>query len=776
MDPRILRQSTRLFALTISLCALAGTKHNFDLPVFVYSYHPDLPISRYAAGDLGIPEPHHARIYLFAAYRYFEGRPLSPEEQKLWLHQWEHRLNRTWPDRVDTSAWDSIRSKVPLPFAPTQPGVVATRGFTFNSPCAEDAYTTAAATLAARIRRFGISSPEVRAWAQGQDAVFETCKTSAPQQFSPLPAAMPELIRADRAYQQAAALFYAQHFDEARAAFDRIAMDTASPWRIWAPYLAGRSLLWKARQTQSDTVYYESLRQAEKQFNAVLANPALAATHLAAENLLLRCMLITNRKVAIERLGRKLDRGAWLESDLYLYLNALDSMFNHPYEDRATPPRADWPADPLSQWILAFQNDRTPDAALARWRATQSPAWLYAALWRANSATPADLAAAAFALPLTRPGAPALHFAASRLLAWRAEFDLARGALDAVLAALKDFPSASNRTLQLRSQLASDLASFVSLLPRSVIFASIELDTNQVASQEHHDLTWVRNPTKQQIQYARESGARATRLKSLPRLDEFGAAILNTRLPLRLLASIAAGNQLPPHLRQELVLATWTRSVLLNRWDVALQLGPAVAASQPAVQAEMTAFLARPSEEAAAFVFRKLPGARPFMSRGYGRQLTPDKHDEWARNWWYRLTENEMHVIEVELPFMRGGRRDQPPPRLLPHLSFVTETDAAEASAEWAQLRKSGERGLDWIARRVVASLDRTPARADAPEILFQLLVSSRHSWWAAPPDYDQPQTGLRAAYRLLSTRYPRSPWFARLDEIEHGGSLPSWK
>ena len=54
-------------ALVSTAILVAGIKHSFDRPVFVYLHHPDLPIERYAAGQLGIPDPNHARLYLYAA-------------------------------------------------------------------------------------------------------------------------------------------------------------------------------------------------------------------------------------------------------------------------------------------------------------------------------------------------------------------------------------------------------------------------------------------------------------------------------------------------------------------------------------------------------------------------------------------------------------------------------------------------------------------------------------------------------------------------------------
>ncbi len=657
MDTGSIRRSSRAVALIalVALSAQAGIEHDLDRPVFVYALHPDVPMSRFASGAIGISEPAHARVYLFAAYRYFEGRPLTRAEQQMWLQVWNSRAHYSWPEGKIAESWTKVRKQVPVPYQAPGAGRMAVMSprFVFTDICARDPYETAARTLSDRIRRFGAASAEVKFWTAGQDAVFRACETSVPQQLSPAPVGMHPLIRADREYQMAAALFYAQHFDEALAAFRHIAQDPASPWRVWAPYLVGRTLLWKARQTQSEPLHKQALAEAEAQFRSVLGDPKLRPTHAAAEYLMLRCMMITNRKAALERIGRRLVRGNWRETDLTLYLNGMDWLEGNSWDGaRGRPvPRTGRPADALSRWILAFQGDSGYKAALAEWRRTKSRAWLYAALWRADSSAPDELIDTALAVGLDTPGGPALRYAAARLLASKGRFDEACEHTDQVLAALATFPSAQNRAAQLRVQLARDREEFVRLAPRKVIYAATELDTDEWQSQDQPDLRWIDHQLPQFREWIRretiESAARAAKLMSLPRFDETAADIFNERLPLRSLRAVAASDGLPPHLRDELRVVTWTRAVLLNRFDIAGQLGPAVATLHPKLGPEMRRFLDQPSEETAAFVLLKLPGARPYVSRGYGRNVPLDEHDEWGRNWWYRFTEPEMHAIDL---------------------------------------------------------------------------------------------------------------------------------
>ena len=53
----------------------------FPQTYFITSRLPDYPLEPYAAGKIGIVLPTYARSYLVVAYRYFNGKPLTPAEQ-----------------------------------------------------------------------------------------------------------------------------------------------------------------------------------------------------------------------------------------------------------------------------------------------------------------------------------------------------------------------------------------------------------------------------------------------------------------------------------------------------------------------------------------------------------------------------------------------------------------------------------------------------------------------------------------------------------------------
>src|SRR5262245_11422051 len=54
----------------------------FNEAFFTFSVHPDLPLDKFAAGQLGVIQAKYARSYLYVAYRYFAGTGFDTEEQK----------------------------------------------------------------------------------------------------------------------------------------------------------------------------------------------------------------------------------------------------------------------------------------------------------------------------------------------------------------------------------------------------------------------------------------------------------------------------------------------------------------------------------------------------------------------------------------------------------------------------------------------------------------------------------------------------------------------
>ena len=274
----------------------------FTVTVFIQRIHPDLPLEKYAAGELGIVQPSYPRSYLVAAYRYFVGKGFAPAEQQQLVTLWEKRLQigQFTPD------WLSDTTKSPKRVYPLDEWLGALREVTGEAPrwlsnvaelrssyvayhlCGDDAFRTAAATLRARAKEFGPQSEATLEWVEAQDAVFRNCgdgqgQTPIP---SPAPAQLPAKIRADREYQIAAAYFYAGHWDDAENRFLAIAKDPNSPWQKTAAIVAVRCRIRQATLENEDPGQIKAeLKPAEVRLEQLDTDPNMGEMKVAIHRL-----------------------------------------------------------------------------------------------------------------------------------------------------------------------------------------------------------------------------------------------------------------------------------------------------------------------------------------------------------------------------------------------------------------------------------------------------------------------------------------------------------
>src|SRR6185295_6874974 len=258
--------------------------------VFTFVIHPEFPLEKYAAGEIGIVQPTFARSYLVAAYRNLNGAPFTQAEQKQLLELWQQRLNFSEPDFDGDwpKPWLEVRNAVPG--IPELGGVAISRRReapnTYESyiNCQSDAFETATATLTQRLKKFGADNPVIKDWVIAQDEVFANCSEGS-RVPAEAPANADALIKADRAYQIGAAYFYAGNFDEATKSFEAIAKDGSSPWRQTAVYLSARTLLRKSSLGPAES-RTDSLAGSEAILQKILKDKNLASLHPSAKRLL----------------------------------------------------------------------------------------------------------------------------------------------------------------------------------------------------------------------------------------------------------------------------------------------------------------------------------------------------------------------------------------------------------------------------------------------------------------------------------------------------------
>ena len=89
----------------------------FEQAIFTYTVHPDVPLTSYAQGQLGILQPTYAQSYLYVAYRYLIGMSFDQEEKEALLALWNersiHKLICGTPMPVLPSRpWSDMRAQI----------------------------------------------------------------------------------------------------------------------------------------------------------------------------------------------------------------------------------------------------------------------------------------------------------------------------------------------------------------------------------------------------------------------------------------------------------------------------------------------------------------------------------------------------------------------------------------------------------------------------------------------------------------------------------------
>ena len=728
-----------LFALCYDARTLFGCGPGIDTAVFTYSYHPDLPLDGFARGEIGVLQAKYARSYLCVAYRYLLGLGLDSEEQRAVTELWQKRLDFHWYDVGDQwiKEWNAARSKVTgVGDAPKIEVYRGSKYFAGYVNCPSDAFKSAARTLSDRIQQFGADSTAIKDWVQAQDQVFANCAHG-----ETIPAAVtanvPPLLRADRAYQIAAARFYAGDLNEAVKLFDEIAADTSSPWRQLAPYLAARAVIRLATvPTKPDEADRSKLAEAEKRFQQILSDPHLGTTHDAARRML---SFVRFRLRPVERAHElatallKKNSGSAIKQDLDDYTWLLDKFETTDLSTQLNTIRQ----DDLTDWLFTFkaEDKASLDHALQKWREQHTLPWLIAALSKVTTKhlSLPELIAAADQVAPSSPGFASVFHHRIRLLMESGQKDEARQQLDRVLSANQPkLPrSTHNLLLSQRMQLARNLDEFIKFAQRMPTGITNSMDGEGEIPIE---LTHSHIP-KHLEPYT----------KGLARLDADSTEIMNKRLPLSLIKSIAFSSSLPAHLRRQVALAAWVRAVILDQDETAQSLAAQTIKLMPELKDSFNAYLTAESREArqfaAIYLMLKHPGTRPYVDPGVGRITPVPRLDDYRDNWWC--------APELKQPL------DFP--------DFLTPMQEATANSEWQKLMAFGA-AANYLCQQASAWAKKKPTDPRVPEVLHLAVKSSHYGCT------DKATAKFaKQAFQILHRQYPNSSW-AKKTKYYYGG------
>jgi hypothetical protein len=711
--------------------------------IFVHTVHPGFPLAGFAAGRIGVVQPSYARSYLYVAYRYLEDAPFTPDEQKALTELWKDRLETGWSpgDEEWVKSWLEARKKVlaqePAPISVYRSREKPNEYETYLN-CQKDSFDTAIATLNERVAKYGADNAAVKTWVEAQDQVFSNCAggSSIPAESG---ADADALARADRAYQIAAANFYATNFDEARKRFAAIAADASSPWQTNAVYLVARTLARKGSLGPPEQKQ-ESLEGAEAQLRKILADKKLNSLHAASLRLLNLVRLRAHPAERLNELAQVLTKktpNPSLKQDLWDYTVLLDGFLETDEADRkpATIPKD----QDLTDWIATFEGTSSEkrDHALARWQATRSMPWLIAVLTFAHGKDPhaSELLGEALKVKNSSPAFAAARFHALRLLLESGKDAEARTLLDQTLKTERTRfdESALNLLLSQRMLLANSLSEFLADAARVPAALSWNDDGREIPADDS------------------ETSEETKAKKGKPFFDVDAAHAINQQLPLSVLKEAVKSNVLAAGPRLDLIQATWLRAALLGDTQTADEVASLLAQLVPKTADLLTSYQlsAQPDDKkfTAIYTWLKTPGLEPVVDAGLGRETPLPEQDQLRDNWWCSAAFQPATAEENREVVQFTATTTSAPPR------FLSPQQIEAGAKEWSALSALGA-APNYIAKQVVAWANNHPDDARIPEALHLAVKTTRFGCGDA-------DTGKwsKTAFDLLHRKYPNSPW-----------------
>ncbi len=767
-------------------------------PAFTHVSYPDVPLEAYAQGKLDLLQPGLRRVYLFVAYRNLIGKPLDRTESaavrqilngnSYWYIQqgadqeppqpaatplnWIDRWKTARKQVAGVSAQARLDDYNPAGIFRYDQG----QGYYFSYlNCPSGAFQNAVEILDRRIARFGAQSPYVKKWLSAQDDVFTNCSgglaypPTPPVMAIPTPASSsdPLLIRQDRAYQIAAAHFYAGNFTAAQSEFAAIAKDSASPYHKLAPYLVARCLVREGTLTPGENaINRPPLEAAERQLEKILSDPNLAEYHHSARGLL-DFVRIRLHPVQREKLLEVALDGAKPNPQFHQNLVDYLWLFHHApaAHTQPNPPNTGGTANPvpaavpgrmpggmpsgMTDWIDTFAHPGSASFAhaLALWQQTRSLPWLVAAISQAHASdsSAAQFVAAAQAVSPNFPAYVTVTFHRLRLLAEMGHAEQARRGLDRMLAtrSISLSQGARNEFLALRMTLSRNLAEWLRYAPRRPV-----------------DMGG----------YGYATPAKMAQSSNQKFFDADSAVSLTERFPLAVLGEAARSAVLPANLRRQIAIALWTRAVLLGNTRIALRVVPLLASLAPRLKPSLASYAAAKSAPernfAAVLLLLRFPGMRPYVSAGVDRWSIvkgPESlaHiDEFRDNWWCRLGASQnasanwgqfnYYTMDESLS---SPLAEIYPSGAVPAPGFLTGRQRAVGQNEWAALGRIptapnwlGKQALDWAVAH--------PSDPRVPKALHFVVRATRYGC-------TDPQTSSysKRAFLLLHHRYPGNSW-----------------
>jgi hypothetical protein len=231
--------------------------------------------------------------------------------------------------------------------------------------------------------------------------------------------------------------------------------------------------------------------------------------------------------------------------------------------------------------------------------------------------------------------------------------------------------------------------------------------------------------------------------------------VFNWHFPLEALGAAGRDPSVPDYLQRQLLLTAWTRAVVLNRYDEALQLTPDVIKVAPEMTTLLNEFLrAKPSERAhaALFVVLKFANLSPYVATGLPSSDKSEDLDYYFETaWWCELPTTDYNDAGEEVQ-----KKVRPP-------DFLSAQQLAGAATERKQLDDLGA-GKSYLGTQVLEWAKAFPKDPRVPEALF-IAFKANENYKYGCGGWEHNEEIQSAAETLLRQRYPANGWTAKLPD-----------
>jgi hypothetical protein len=752
-----------------------------DEAVLIYDDNPDLPLKRYLDGELGVLKPTWYTSYLVVAYRTLSNKPFTSQQRDAVFELWRHRIQQNvFYDTSESAAQTESKNDKPSSTAlwkGARGNVPGTKSVAISQErrlpgdydmflnCPDNSFDNASSTLKQKISKHGAASTFVKDWVSAQDLVFCHCGTPGSDRWGndtkktpepPFPPLATESqdseAHEDLAYQHAAALFYAEQYDQAFKEFGVISSEANNPYSKISRYMMPRCLIRKATVTKlSDENLHSTYAEAEKLIRAMIADSNMAELKQSCEELLgfalfrhdpvnrlkeLSTQLASDDKsVTSAQYFRSLD-------DYTQLLDKLEGGPRDPYSDiKVQMPKMPTISkdDDLSNWLVTWQRNDSArfSYAVERWHQTHSQAWLLAAMHLAppKKGETDELLQAVRSVQPDSSAYLTLGYESAHLHMIRGEATEAIKEVEVLksFALKKQLWSAANTLMDLRGKASIDLAQFVE---NSVRVPAAFAVLNEYLVEQFSSNKDTNKKKKAEFVFGLTN-----------------AEYMNERIPAKMLVDISTSTQLPVKLRADTEQAAWVRAVILNDSDSRNKLLPALNRDYPKLASLFKATGTGSEADkkfAAAFLILKNPGMRPYVTGGAPREEELGKLDNYSDNWWDNRLPDQSITFTDKDDIVKSKLTNADYPNLL------------NAEQSKLGLDNKGKLLASGAAPTFLCTVvgDYAASHKDDPRVPEALYLAVRAAHYGHRETRTTPAS--KRCFSLLHTNYPKNPYTAK--------------